>query len=92
VADLVHAAGPALTVAQLALPACVPAASEGPADGAGARRPDGLRLAFSGTTSGSIAIWDLSLEQPTVDAELVQVTLRFPVAPAGCHHIYAYIS
>jgi len=76
VANLVHAAGPALSVAQLALPAGDHAASAGLADGAGAQCSHGLRLAFSGTTSGSIAVWDLSLEQPTVDDELVQVSLH----------------
>ena len=83
VADLVHAAGPALSVAQLALPATGHAASAEPADRAGAQHPDGLRLAFSGTTSGSIAVWDLSREQPIADADVEQVSLflRLSAAP-----------
>ena len=75
IADLVHAAGPALSVAHFALPAFPRVPSAEPADEAGAQHSDGLRLAFSGTTSGSIAVWDLSLEQPTDDDDLVQVIM-----------------
>ena len=79
VADLVHAAGPALSVAQLGLPALRRVPPAEPADEARAQLSDGLRFAFSGTTSGSIAVWDLSQAQTTADDELAQVSMQFAI-------------
>ena len=82
-ADLVHAAGPVLSVAQLALPAPVNGGTS--ADDAAAAHPssgpyaaDGpvrpLRLAFSGATSGDIAVWDLTGERPALGGRHVPVS------------------
>jgi hypothetical protein len=87
VADLVHASGPVLCVAQLALPARVIGATS--ANGEAGAHPSGrpcamegpdktLRLAFSGATSGDIAVWDLSGERP------VRGDSAMPVSP-GLH-------
>ena len=88
-ADLVHAAGPALSVAQLAPPALDRAPSAEPVNGARAPQSNGLRFAFSGTTSGSIAIWDLSQEQPTAEDDVAQAWACPLVSPlAGCRPVW----
>ena len=74
-AELVQSAGPVLSVAQLGIP--VPASGgESATDAAASLNSDGgppaeagtadlLRLAFSGATSGDIAVWDLTGEGAT---------------------------
>ena len=61
---------------QLALPATAATGVIGEASAAGAdvQSAEGLRVAFSGATSGSIAVWDLSEEQPNGHADSGQVS------------------